>query len=89
MAFLTGLNAVFKKAFAMISSWERLGFLRFCFGGCGDIDCSTWGGCMGGTVEVIGSVMVLLLSNLHYIIAKFDNNFKVKDAPRNNVRKCC
>ncbi len=42
-----------------MSSWERLGFLRLDFG---DVDCSTWGGCLGDTVGVIGSVMVLLLS---------------------------
>ncbi|UZA07080.1 hypothetical protein LP123_09660 [Moraxella bovis] len=55
MAFFTGRKTAFKKAFAMMSSWERLGFLRFVVD---DADCSAW----FDTVGVIGSVMVLLLS---------------------------
>lgn len=46
----------------MMSSWERLGFLRLDFGGFGGVDCSIWGGAVGDTAGVIGSVMVLLLS---------------------------
>ena len=44
-----------------MSSWERLGFLRFGFEDCGGIDCPALGGAVGDTVGVIGSVMVLLL----------------------------
>lgn len=44
-----------------MSSWERLGFLRFGFEDCGDVDCPALGGAVGDTVEVIGLVMVLLL----------------------------
>lgn len=61
MAFLNGLKVAFKNAFAMMSSWERLGFLRFGFKDCGGIDCPALGGAVGDTVGVIGSVMVLLL----------------------------
>lgn len=61
MAFLTGLKVAFKKAFAMMSSWERLGFLRLDFGGFVGVDCSIWGGTVGDTFGVIGSVMVVLL----------------------------
>lgn len=45
-----------------MSSWERLGFLRLDFGGFDGVDCSAWGGFLGDTVGMIGSVMVLLLS---------------------------
>ena len=62
MAFLNDLKVAFKNAFAMMSSWERLGFLRFGFKDCGGIDCPALGGAVGDTVGVIGSVMVLLLS---------------------------
>lgn len=61
MAFLAGLKVAFKNAFAMMSSWERLGFLRFGFEDCGDIDCPALGGAVGDPVGVIGSVMILLL----------------------------
>lgn len=44
-----------------MSSWERLGFLRFGFEDCGDIDCPALGGAVGDPVGVIGSVMILLL----------------------------
>ena len=61
MTFLNGLKVAFKNAFAMMSSWDRLGFLRFGFKDCGGIDCPALGGAVGDTVGVIGSVMVLLL----------------------------